>query len=156
MNAARRVLYATAAATAAVVLMAGCSATPLEAGDSTADGAPARQLEPDAFAMEIASGTRFVINVHIPDEGRIDGTDADIPFNQIDERAAELPQDTSSAIAVYCMTGGMSAAAVETLANLGYVDVVELRGGMAAWESDGLPLIEPTASGMRGESGQES
>lgn len=36
-------------------------------------------------------------------------------------------------MAVYCRSGSMSATAVETLARLGYEDIVELDGGMVKW-----------------------
>ena len=37
----------------------------------------------------------------------------------------------------------MSAEAVQTLRDLGYTDVVELRGGMEAWTADGRDLLIP-------------
>ncbi|MEP6562550.1 MAG: rhodanese-like domain-containing protein [Nakamurella sp.] len=41
------------------------------------------------------------------------------------------------------MTGNMSAIAGRTLTALGYTDVLELGGGMAAWQGAGLSLIPP-------------
>jgi rhodanese-related sulfurtransferase len=35
----------------------------------------------------------------------------------------------------------MSATAAATLHDLGYHNIVELRGGMRAWQADGRPLI---------------
>tara|TARA_R110002124_G_scaffold63031_4_gene172175 strand:- start:10266 stop:10676 length:411 start_codon:yes stop_codon:yes gene_type:complete len=136
--------------------MAGCAANTPQVDTPTDTSSAARQLDPEAFAAEVESGERFVINVHTPDEGGIEGTDADIPFDQLEERVAELPQDRTAAIAVYCMSGGMSEIAVDTLAGMGYVDLVELRGGMIAWEADGRPLIAPAASQGSDESGQDS
>lgn len=156
MIAARRLLYSTVAVTAAVLLTAGCAATTPEAAPPTASATAARQLGPETFAAEIGGGDRFVVNVHTPDEGGIDGTDADIPFDRLEERAAELPQDRDTAIAVYCMTGGMSETAVDTLSGMGYVDLVELHGGMVAWEADGRPLIPPASDQGSAESGWES
>lgn len=146
MNAARRLLYSTTTVTVAVLLMAGCASDTPQVVTPTDSATAARQLGPEAFAAEVASGDRFVINVHTADEGGIEGTDASIPFNQLEERAAELPQDRTAAIAVYCMSGGMSEIAVDTIVGMGYVDVVELGGGMIAWEADGRPLIAPAAS----------
>jgi len=146
MNAARRLLYSTTTVTVAVLLLAGCASDTPQVVTPTDSASVARQLEPEAFAAEVASGDRFVINVHTPDEGGIEGTDASIPFDQLEERAAELPQDPTTAIAVYCRSGGMSEIAVDTIVGMGYVDVVELGGGMIAWEADGRPLIAPAAS----------
>ena len=46
-------------------------------------------------------------------------------------------------MAVYCKSGRMSADAVSTLRQLGYTDVVELRGGMDAWAAGGRELLPP-------------
>ena len=43
--------------------------------------------------------------------------------------------------AVYCRSGRMSAIAVRELARLGYGTIVELRGGMVAWEASGRRLL---------------
>jgi rhodanese-related sulfurtransferase len=40
---------------------------------------------------------------------------------------------------VYCASGGRSALAAVTLAELGYVDVAHLDGGIAAWQAAGRP-----------------
>lgn len=101
--------------TVAALLVAGCAADTPEAAAPTSPVTSVRQVGPQAFAAEIASGDRFVVNVHTPDEGRIDGTDADIRFNQLEERTAELPQDRAAPVAVYCRTGTMSETAIDTL-----------------------------------------
>lgn len=156
MKPARRLLYATTTVAAAVLLMAGCAANTAPVDAPTNASSVARQLETEAFAAEVDSGERFVINVHTPDEGGIEGTDANIPFDQLEERVAELPQDRTAALAVYCKSGRMSEIAAKTLAGMGYVDLVELRGGMDAWEADGRPLLTPTASQGFERSGQGS
>lgn len=113
----------------------GCSMAP-----PTAVGSPVRQLDPAEFSTE-SSGGRVVINVHTPDEGSLPDTDLTIPFDQIKSRAGELPQDKNAGLAIYCMTGHMSAIAGETLTELGYTDIIELRGGMRAWGAAGRPMI---------------
>ena len=85
----------------------------------------------------------LVVNVHVPDEGSIAGTDAAIPYDEVRTWIAELPEDLSAPLAVYCKSGRMSAEAVATLQSLGYTDVVELRGGMDAWVADGRELLPP-------------
>lgn len=133
---------------AALLLAAGCSgpaAAPSLPG--TGSSVPARLLSPEEFAAETAGGDRFVINVHIPDEGTIAGTDAKIPFDQIEQQGDELPRDRDAPLAVYCRTGTMSKVATATLAGMGYTDVVELRGGMVAWEAAGQSLLPPERIG---------
>lgn len=98
-------------------------------------------LAPDDFAEEILKGDRFVLNVHIPDEGSIRGTDADIPFDALAQNTDRLP-DIGTPLAVYCRSGSMSATAVVELKDIGYPDIVELEGGMVEWEASGRPLVD--------------
>ncbi len=124
--------FVLCAVLAALLVSSGCSAS--------AGSEAVRQAAPAQFAAE--AGTRILINVHTPDEGSIRGTNMTVPFDQLRARAAELPSDHAAPLAIYCMTGGMSAIAGDTLAGLGYFDIVELRGGMRAWEADGR-LLDP-------------
>ena len=102
--------------------------------------AAVRVLDPAEFGAAIV-GDRVTVNVHVPDQGSLPGTDLAVPFDQITARAAELPRDRSTPLAIYCMTGNMSAIAGPELTALGYTDVVELRGGMEAWQASGRPLL---------------
>lgn len=103
----------------------------------------AEQVAPAEFAAVVADEDVVTVNVHVPDEGSIPGTDAAIPFDQITTGVRELPKERSTPLAVYCRTGRMSTEAVQTLRDLGYTDVVELRGGMEAWTADGRELLTP-------------
>jgi len=95
-------------------------------------------LSVDEFAAQMSEGA-FVVNVHRPYAGEIDGTDAFIEFDDIagDRR---LPAEPDTPILLYCKTGRMSAVAAEALVTSGYTDVAHLEGGMEAWESAGRPL----------------
>lgn len=97
-------------------------------------------LSPEDFAAEMSQGA-FVVNVHQPYEGEIDGTDAFIGEDEIttDRR---LPSDTEAPILLYCETGGMSATAADALVRAGYADVAHLEGGMEAWEAAGMPIVD--------------
>ncbi len=150
----RRVIIALTMA--AVGAAAACSAGPTSSMDApssmaasmiaAATGARAqtaaavRLLDPAEFAAAIA-GDRVTINVHVPDEGSLPGTDLAVPFDRITAEAAQLPQDRGTPLAIYCMTGNMSAIAGPELTALGYTDIVELRGGMEAWQADGRQLL---------------
>lgn len=101
-----------------------------------------RLLSPSQFAAASAE-TRTTINVHIPFEGALNGTDLQIPFDRVAAEAHRLPADRNAPLAIYCKSGRMSAVAAEELARLGYSDVVELRGGMDGWVGAGLPLAPP-------------
>ena len=134
---ALRFLLASTALLSAVAVT-GCG------GSEASTSAEPKLVSPPEFEQALAEPARVSINVHTPDEGSIEGTDVTIPFDQIEARQDELP-DTSTPLAVYCRSGNMSADAVQTLADLGYVDVVELEGGMVAWEASGRPLLPPAA-----------
>lgn len=130
--------HAFAALSAAgVLLLAGCGAED--------NGPPSRLLPPVDFAAAISRPGTVTINVHVPDEGSIRGTDLWIPFDAVEARRDDLPPPATP-LAVYCRSGRMSAVAVEALARLGYEDVVELDGGMVAWERNGRRLLPPRDS----------
>lgn len=141
----RRSALRALAAVVITVGVAGCAAAdppPTSTSTSTKQVPSAALLVgPDEFAAAIAAPGRVTVNVHVPFEGDIVGTDLSIPFDQIAAQADRLPADRKTGLAIYCRSGPMSAIAAATLHDLGYTDVVELRGGMRAWQADGRPLI---------------
>ncbi|NMR31180.1 rhodanese-like domain-containing protein [Arthrobacter sp. SF27] len=134
---------------ASALLLSGCGAAgtgsaagPAQSGAAPSASIPAgRLLDPDAFASAMAEPERVTINVHVPFAGQIAGTDQMIPYDQIGDKAAKLPADVQTPLAVYCRSGSMSSTAVRALIALGYTNIVELDGGMDAWAASGRPLL---------------
>ena len=62
-----------------------------------------------------------------------------IPYEQLRERARELPLDR--AIVTYCASGVRSSLASSMLEASGR-DVANLRGGFTAWRNTGLPISD--------------
>ena len=157
MRSPRRYVLATLAAASIVVAGSACSSdttTDATASSVTTSASasasapasvpPATLVGPDAFAARMAEPDVVTINVHIPDEGSIAGTDLTIAFDEV-ATSTELPEDLATPLAVYCKSDNMSGSAVKDLAALGYTDVVELEGGFDGWVEAGKPLEPPAA-----------
>lgn len=98
-------------------------------------------VTPSALKSLLDRKDVFLVNVHVPYEGEIAGTDAFIPYNKAQEQLHLLPAKKDAAIVLYCMSDRMSTIAAETLVRLGYTDIRNLQGGMAAWGRQGYPLL---------------
>jgi rhodanese-related sulfurtransferase len=119
----------------AMVLVA-CSS--IAAGESGGKGFA--DITVDQLAEMLEKEEFTLVNVHIPYEGEIPQTDLHIPFDEIADHTAELP-DKEASVVLYCMTGPMSETAAEALVSLGYTKVKEVDGGMRAWEAAGHELV---------------
>lgn len=104
-----------------------------------ADPVGYQALDPAAFAARLERDEAFVVNVHTPFAGEIEGTDEHIPSDRIRSSSA-LPSALDAEILLYCRTGSMSADAAEALVDAGYTNVRVLRGGMEAWQAAGYEL----------------
>jgi rhodanese-related sulfurtransferase len=69
--------------------------------------------------------------------GRVPGARL-IPLGELERRGGEL--DRSRAVYLVCRSGRRSAEAQQTLRGLGFTDVIDVEGGMLAWEQAGLPV----------------
>jgi rhodanese-related sulfurtransferase len=65
-----------------------------------------------------------------------------LPMSTFAARAGELPADRP--LMIVCHSGGRSAAVTGFLARSGRSDVVNVSGGMEAWERGGLPVRRGT------------
>jgi hydroxyacylglutathione hydrolase len=104
------------------------------------------RVSPTMFAEEIqaelsAAQPPLVLDIRNPREWsskHIPGS-VNIPLNHLQDRLAEIPLDRR--IAVHCAGGYRSSAAASILHRHGIDNLIEMTGGLAAWESAKLPLI---------------
>ncbi|MBZ0275637.1 MAG: rhodanese-like domain-containing protein [Anaerolineae bacterium] len=131
-----------------LLIIAACSpsATPTATppvANPPSQPATAHTLTIDAFADILANqpDAYTIVNVHIPYEGEIEGTDLKIAYNDINALTAALP-DKDAPIILYCRSGNMSAQATRALVELGYSQIYDVPGGMIAWQSSGRLIVD--------------
>lgn len=101
------------------------------------------RLSPSQLDQQLATEDVFLVNVHVPYEGEIPGTDAFIPYPQVVSRVDELAE-AGPALVLYCRSGSMSTDAAEDLVAAGLTGFFELDGGFNAWRAADLPFeVDP-------------
>jgi hydroxyacylglutathione hydrolase len=102
------------------------------------------QISPQDLHARIGNGNGIrVLDVREAREwdGRhIDGA-ANLSFKQLSARLSEVPFPREAAVAVVCEGGSSSATAASILRRHGFRQVVNLAGGLKAWTSAGLPVV---------------
>ncbi|MBM4207822.1 MAG: rhodanese-like domain-containing protein [Gammaproteobacteria bacterium] len=95
-------------------------------------------LSPSELNKVLKNQDVFLVDVHTPGQRHIKGTDAFIPYDEVEKHTDKLPQDKSTPIYLYCAGGPMGNAAARTLHDLGYTKLYNLDGGAVAWSKAGL------------------
>ena len=98
---------------------------------------------PSEFQSELKSAEPGqILDVRTSDEyakGHIEGAIlADISSDLFQEATTKL--DKNKTVFVYCLSGGRSSEAASQLQALGFKSIVNLSGGILAWQSANLPL----------------
>jgi rhodanese-related sulfurtransferase len=131
--------------TLSLLLITGCAAaqTPPTADIFTLPKNEAGYIDisVDQLKAALAHKDFTLVNVHIPYEGELPQTDSFIPYNEIEANLNQLPADKNARLVLYCRSGRMSTDAAQTLVKLGYTNLVEVDGGMQAWQTAGNELI---------------
>lgn len=141
----RRIQLLAVAFTGLALLLAACGRQPSDSAPDTAanknaDGFVDITVEQLSNMMPDKDFT--LVNVHVPYQGDIPGTDLSIPFDEIADQLDQLPKEKGAKIVLYCSSGRMSTEAAQTLVDLGYTNVLELDGGFTAWRDAGNELVE--------------
>jgi hydroxyacylglutathione hydrolase len=103
---------------------------------------PTQRVSAPMIAEELASSNPpMVLDVRNPREWatkHIDGS-VNVPLNHLRERIAEIPRDRR--LAIHCAGGYRSSIAASILHQSGITNLIEMAGGLAAWEAAKLPVI---------------
>jgi rhodanese-related sulfurtransferase len=91
-----------------------------------------RNITPKQLDEMLEDDSIFLMDVHIPEQEHINGTDLVTPYNDIE--FDKLPKDKQARIVVYCRSGSMSLEASQELIRAGYENVLNLAGGIKAWD----------------------
>lgn len=99
-----------------------------------------KNLDVDEFKILLDNEEVFLLDTHIPEQQHILGTDAFIPYDEIEANIDKLPTDKTTPIAIYCRSGSMSVEASQQLSELGYENVYNLLGGANSWRTKNYPF----------------
>lgn len=104
-------------------------------------------MHPSSPAVTAAAlpADAFVLDVREDDEwqaGHVDGA-LHIPMGTLLARIDEVPQDRR--VHIMCRVGGRSGQVTQYLAARGW-DVVNIDGGMLAWEAAGRPMVSESGT----------
>ena len=104
-----------------------------------------RETEPAEAEAAVRDRGAVVLDVREPDEhsqGAIPGA-IHIPRGQLESGIENRVPDHDTPIVVHCASGTRSAFAAKTLAEMGYTDVVSVKGGFNRWKDEGRPWSVP-------------
>jgi len=100
-----------------------------------------RELSPYEVKRKLKGEQVVYLDVREPDarEARLKGS-VNIPRGELELRIGQLVTDPRALVLTYCDTGRHGALAARALQDLGYENVWNLYGGLAAWLADGMPV----------------
>jgi hydroxyacylglutathione hydrolase len=103
---------------------------------------PTERISAPMVAEELGSADPpLLLDVRNPREWatkHIDGS-VNVALNHLQERITEIPRDRR--VAVHCAGGYRSSIAASILHQYGITNLIEMAGGLAAWEAAKLPVV---------------
>ena len=99
-------------------------------------------LSPDAYEAKL-SARSLIIDVRTPEEFAAGHLENAININFFDTDFEDQISDykTNKKVFIYCKSGRRSGLAATKMTGLGFGRVINLKGGILAWEQDGKPII---------------
>ena len=115
-------------------------------------------LGPQEFEKQLATeGERILLDVRTPGEfgeRHLAGA-LNIDYNGADYNSRIGNLDKMQPVYVYCLSGGRSAAAAQTLTEIGFTKVFEMKGGISRWIAENHPVEAENFNPNKGMSLQE-
>ncbi|MDI4636444.1 MULTISPECIES: rhodanese-like domain-containing protein [Halomonadaceae] len=118
-----------------IVLAAWIAYETMQSGRSGVDASEATQLinREDAVVLDIRDAKDFKA-------GHLAGA-RNIPQSKLDNRLHELDKVKDKPVIVVCKQGQASGTVLAKLQKAGFTRALKLKGGMAQWQADGLPMV---------------
>ncbi len=88
----------------------------------------------DIFVMDVRTEPEF-------EQLRLAFADIRLPYDSLSGLLGLLPQDTTAEMYCFCRTGRRSAISTDYLRSIGYTNVYNVSGGIAAWRQAGYPTV---------------
>jgi rhodanese-related sulfurtransferase len=101
-----------------------------------------RLMNGGALVIDLRDAEQYAAG-HIGGARRMDS-------HEILKAGENLKKHKEKPLVVYCESGSLGAAAVRTLAGQGFTKAVNLRGGLANWRTENLPLTKGAAPARAG------
>lgn len=113
---------------------------PVEQQDETV----VKSVDVEAFASMMEENPGVLVDVRTPEEysaGHLEGAEL-INFYGSDFEAKVSELDRDVPVYVYCRSGGRSGRSAGQLHDMGFKTVIDLSGGIMAWEAQGKETVK--------------
>ena len=102
----------------------------------------AAPISPQQAVLEINRAEGVAVDIRPTDDfdkTHITGA-INVPANEIEQHIKKLEKYKDKPVVLYCDQGASSGSVVRQLTNLGFSQVNSLKGGLAAWRAESLPV----------------
>ena len=141
----RTLRFAPVVLVLALAISAGCTGTPTSAANGTSayTDLPVEEFKQMVDQFQGRSAEATILDVRTPTEFERehlrDAVNLDVSLGVFGDRVARF--DRQKTYLLYCQIGTRSARAAQTLSELGFTNVYNMRGGIAKWADAGYPLV---------------